>query len=81
MGNELEDSSSEEEEVVKTEESPPEIDDWEAFLYDDDWLKFESFSLVGSMFQILRYLVFNANKKVSRQLNRTGRFDEVFIYC
>ena len=81
MGNELEDSSSEEEEVVKTEESPPEIDDWEAFLYDDDWLKFESFSLVGSMFQILRYLVFNANKNVSRQLNRTGRFDEVFIYC
>lgn len=36
LGNELEDSSSEEEEEVKTKESPPEIDDWEAFLYDDD---------------------------------------------
>lgn len=36
LGNELEESSSEEEEEVKTKESPPEIDDWEAFLYDDD---------------------------------------------
>jgi len=37
LGNELEDSSSEEEEEeVKTRESPPEIDDWEAFLYGDD---------------------------------------------
>jgi len=36
LGNELEDSSSEEEEEVKIEESPPEIDDWEAFLYGDD---------------------------------------------
>ena len=35
-GHVLEDSSSEEEEEVKTKESPPEIDDWEAFLYDDD---------------------------------------------
>lgn len=65
MGNELEDSSSEEEEEVKTKESPPEIDDWEAFLYDDDWLKYEPFLLVGSLFQISRCLAFNAkiNKK------------------
>ena len=35
-GHVLEESSSEEEDTVKTKESPPEIDDWEAFLYDDD---------------------------------------------
>lgn len=62
LGNELEDSSSEEEEEeVKTRESPPEIDDWEAFLYGDDWLKFVSYLL--SLFHILRCLVYNANKK------------------
>lgn len=64
LGNELEDSSSEEEEEeVKARESPPEIDDWEAFLYGDDWLKFVSYLLLGSLFHILRCLVYNANKK------------------
>ncbi|XP_027051556.1 ubiquitin-conjugating enzyme E2 Z-like [Pocillopora damicornis] len=38
MGHELDDSSSEEEEEQKQtrEENAPEIDDWDAFLYDDD---------------------------------------------
>lgn len=82
MGNELEDSSSEEEEEVKTKESPPEIDDWEAFLYDDDWLKYEPFLLVGSLFQISRCLAFNAkiNKKASTQLNRTGHSLMTYLF-
>ena len=41
MGHELNDSSSEEEEQRQTrEENAPEIDDWDAFLYDDDWFEF-----------------------------------------
>ena len=41
MGHELDDSSSEEEEQQQTrEENAPEIDDWDAFLYDDDWFEF-----------------------------------------
>lgn len=37
IGHELDDSSSEEEEQQQTrEENAPEIDDWDAFLYDDD---------------------------------------------
>ena len=34
-GHELDDSSGDEEDE-KAKESPPEIDDWEAFLYGDD---------------------------------------------
>lgn len=36
LGHELDDSSSEEEEKQTREENAAEIDDWEAFLYDDD---------------------------------------------
>lgn len=50
MGNELEDLFSEEEEEVKIKESFLEIDDWEVFLYDDDWFKYEFFLFVGFLF-------------------------------